>query len=276
MNKLFFLLGLLTAFQANAGTVDTISIYSDAMHKAYNCVVVKPDAYKKKSFFETVYILHGHGGNYSNLLNRIPQLKKYADEFQLLLVCPEGKPSSWYFDSPVIDSMQFETYISKEVPAFIDAHYNSIKNRNARAITGPSMGGHGGLFLAFRHPDIFSACGSMSGAFLINLIALDKRYGIQDLLGDSTSTRYMDYSIMKVMEQYPKDSIAITMDCGTEDFIIEMSRIVHKKMLQLKIPHDYTERPGRHDWSYWSNALEYQLLYFRKFFDYKKNTAIVQ
>jgi len=37
-------------------------------------------------------------------------------------------------------------------------------------------------------------------------------------------------------------------------------------MLQLKIAHDYIERPGKHDWNYWRNAVKYQLLYFREYF----------
>ncbi len=269
-----FVLPVLLFISVNcfAGTADTIRIYSKAMHKSYNCVVVKPGRYdNKKSSFETVYLLHGYDGYYSNWINQVPQLKKYADDYQVIIVCPEGKSASWYFDSHVADSMQFETYISKEVPAYIDAHYNTIKNRNARAITGLSMGGHGALFLAFRHPDIFGACGSISGAFDINLFVRTKRYGIMELLGDSSfANRYTDYSVLKAIDSYPKDSLAIIMDCGIEDGFIEMNRVVHKKMLQLKIPHDYTERPGKHEWKYWRNALPYHLLYFRIFFDRKK------
>ncbi|MDQ3277765.1 MAG: esterase family protein, partial [Bacteroidota bacterium] len=33
------------------------------------------------------------------------------------------------------------------------------------------------------------------------------------------------------------------------------------------IPHDYTERPGKHDWAYWASAVQYQLLYFRNYFN---------
>ena len=38
------------------------------------------------------------------------------------------------------------------------------------------MGGHGGLFLAFRHSDKFSACGSTSGALHVTVIT--KGYGV--------------------------------------------------------------------------------------------------
>lgn len=261
-----FLIVLFSKF-AFAGKVDTVSIYSAAMQKSFNCVVITPNTYKKKKLFPVIYLLHGHGGSYNNWIKRVPQLANYADEYQTIIVCPDGAVSSWYYDSPVDSTMRFETYIAKEVPAYIDSHYKTIKDRTARAITGLSMGGHGGLFLGFRHADFFGACGSMSGALVIDYIT--KGYSVEKRLGDTLTNRqyYRDLSIMHEMENYPRDSVAIIMDCGTEDFIVEMSRMAHKKMLDLKIPHDYIERPGKHDWKYWATAIQYQLLYFRNYFD---------
>ena len=273
MHKYFFAFLLVLSKFSFAGKVDTVSIYSLAMQKSFNCVVITPDAHKKKKIFPVIYLLHGHGGSYSNWIKRVPQLAKYADEFQTIIVCPDGAVNSWYYDSPVDSTMKFETYIAEEVPAYIDAHYKTIKDRKARAITGLSMGGHGGLFLGFRHADFFGACGSMSGALVIDYIT--RGYGVEKRLGDTLTNRhyYRDLSIMHEMENYPKDSLAIIMDCGTEDLIVEMSRMAHRKMLELKIPHDYIERPGKHDWKYWATAIEYQLFFFRNYFDKRSIAA---
>ena len=271
MRKLFvFLISIFLLKASFASIVDTVEIRSNAMNKTRKCVVITPgDNKKTKELFPTVYLLHGFGGSYSNWITRVPQLKAYADVYKVILVCPDGEFGSWYYDSPIDSTMRYETYISKEVPAYIEANYPLIKDRKARAITGLSMGGHGGLFLGFRHADYFGACGSMSGALVIEYIT--RGYQVEKRLGDTANKqRYIDYSIMKQMEHYPKDSIAIIMDCGTEDLIIEMSRMAHKKMLDLKIPHDYTERPGKHDWRYWGNAVQYQLLFFRNYFDKQK------
>jgi S-formylglutathione hydrolase FrmB len=270
---------VLISFTGIAGTVDTVSIYSNSMRRTYNCIVIKPDAYQKQNTqFPTVYLLHGYSGSYENWIKKVPQLKQHADTYQTLIVCPDGAYSSWYFDSPVDTTMRFETFIAQEVPAYVEAKYRTIKDRKARAITGLSMGGHGGLFLGFRHADFFSACGSMSGALVIDYIT--KGYDMQQRLGDTLTNRqyYKDLSIMKEMEKYPKDSLAIIMDCGVDDFIIGMSRMAHQKMLDLKIPHDYIERPGKHDWDYWANAIQYQLLYFRNHFDQQlqKDKKLVQ
>ncbi|MGZ8538775.1 MAG: alpha/beta hydrolase [Flavisolibacter sp.] len=250
--------------------MDTVTIPSAAMGKSFKAIVIKPDSYKDNKKFPTVYLLHGHGGSYDNWIRLSSKLKDHADTYQMIIVCPDGGKAGWYLDSPVDSTMRYETYIGKEVPAFIEANYNTIKNRKARAITGLSMGGHGGLFLGFRHSDFFGACGSMSGALVIDFIT--KGYGVDKLLGDTIKNRhyYRDYSIMKEMEKFSKkDSMAVIIDCGIQDFIIEMSRIAHKKMADLEIPHDYIERPGKHDWRYWANAVQYQLLFFRNYFDRK-------
>lgn len=264
---LFFFAFLVTLSYYADATVDTVSIYSNSMFKNVRCVVVTPSNYRKSGpAFPVVYLLHGYSGKYSDWARQDPELQKLSDENQLMIVCPDGAFSSWYFDSPIDLTMHYETNVALEIPAYIDSVYHTIKNRKGRAITGLSMGGHGGIFLGFRHADIFGACGSMSGALDVSKIT--RGYDVEKRLGDTAINRqqYIDWSAINVIEKYPKDSLAIIIDCGTEDFIIDMSRRTHAKMLQLKIPHDYTERPGKHNWEYWREAIKYQLLFFRNFF----------
>jgi S-formylglutathione hydrolase FrmB len=254
---------LLPAAGLRAATVDTVSIYSNAMHKSIRCVVIRPDS---KEAMSVVYLLHGYSGNFSNWIMKVPKLKQYADEDHLMIVCPDGDYGSWYFDSPIDSSMRYETYIAKEVPAWIDAHYSTIKDRHARAITGLSMGGHGGLFLGFRHAETFGACGSMSGG--VDLNSSRSKFDIVKRIGDTMqhADNWKQYSVINIVEKYPTDSLAIIFDCGTEDFFYPDNHALHEKMLRLKIPHDYIERPGKHDWVYWGNAVEYQLLFFKEYF----------
>jgi len=271
MKKLLLPIALFVINSSNGATVDTVSIYSNAMHTPFNCVVIKPDSYKKtKNEFPVVYLLHGYSGKYSDWITKVPSLKTEADQLQILVVCPDGGFSSWYFDSPIDSSMRYETYIALEVPDYIDQHYRTIKSRDARAITGLSMGGHGALFLSFRHADIFGACGSMSGG--VDLNDSKAKFDVMKRLGDTiqNAENWQKYSVLHVIENRPKDTLAIIFDCGVNDFFYEGNKSLHKKMLELKIQHDYIERPGQHDWNYWSNAVEYELLFFRTYFDKMK------
>lgn len=270
MKRLFLLTcTLVLAAAIHAAEVDTVVVYSNSMQKKINCVVIRPDAAKQPGDkkWPTVYLLHGYSGSYNNWIRKVPALKDYADEWQLIIVCPDGDYSSWYFDSPVDASMKYETYIAKEVPAYIEAHYPAIRHANGRAISGLSMGGHGALFLAFRHPDIFGACGSMSGG--VNLYPFSNKFDIAKRLGDTIRNRknWDEYSVINVIEKKrPADSLAVIVDCGTDDFFYADNKALHQKMMKLKIPHDYIERGGTHNWDYWGNAVGYQLLFFHRFF----------
>ena len=270
MKKIFSLLtAVLLVYNLHAGRVDTITIYSKAMQKNIKCVVIEPRKIKGVKAWPVVYLLHGYSGAFSDWIRKVPALQQYADEYKTIIVCPDGNYASWYFDSPIDSSMRYETYVGKEVPEYIDAHYPTIKDRKARAITGLSMGGHGGLFLGFRHADVFGACGSMSGG--VDLNASRNKFDVIKRIGDTIAyaDNWKKYSVVNVIEKYPNDSLAIIIDCGTEDFFYNINHDLHAKMLGLKIPHDYIERPGKHDWNYWSNAVKYQLLFFSNYF-YKK------
>lgn len=257
---------------SSIANVDTINVYSNSMHKNIKCVVITPENYHTANKnFPVLYLLHGYAGDYSNWIKKVPAIDSLADVYQMMIVCPDAAYSSWYFDSPVDTSFRYETFTAIELPNYIDAKYKTIKNRKARAISGLSMGGHGAIFLSFRHPNIFGACGSMSGA--LDMSYITKGYDVQKRLGDTINNRhfYTELSAVTQLEKYnAKDSLAIIIDCGVDDFIIMMSREAHQKMLKLKIPHDYTERPGTHNWEYWANAVKYQLLFFREYFNRNK------
>lgn len=258
---------LLACIDCGAATVDTISIQSPSMQRPIKTVVIRPDSYGQGKRFPVVYLLHGAFGSYSNWITKVPHIRQLADQYQCMIVCPDGGYTSWYFDSPIDPAYKYETFAGTELPHYIDANYNTIADRRARAITGLSMGGHGGFFIGFRHADLFATIGSMSGA--LNSEWIKQGYGVEKRLGDTIANRqyWHDWSALTVVEHYPKDSVAITFDCGTEDMVIGMNRAMHAKLLQMKIPHEYTERPGKHDWNYWQNSIDYQMVFIRKQFD---------
>lgn len=269
MKSLFALvLTISISLSSYAASVDTISVESPSMKRGIKCVVITPSTslQNKDKKFPTTYLLHGYGGWYANWIIRVPELKEQADQYQMIIVCPDGK-NNWYLDSPVNDSIKFETFVGAELPAFIDAHYPTINNRKARAITGLSMGGHGGLFLGFRHAETFGACGSMSGA--ADIRPFKKNWELASIVGDTVNhlDHWDKYSVINVVENKPTDALAIIIDCGTEDFFYEVNKQLHEKLLSLKIKHDFIIRPGKHEWAYWKNSIRYQLLFFADYFN---------
>ncbi|MFT3933852.1 MAG: alpha/beta hydrolase family protein [Chitinophagaceae bacterium] len=264
----WLILGLLFHFAARAGNVDTINVYSSAMHKQIKCVVITPSAYSNsRKAFPVLYLLHGYAGNYARWITLAPQLKTKVDELQFIIVCPDGGYGSWYVDSPVDSSIRYETFTAKELVNHIDSSYRTIKDRAHRAITGLSMGGHGGLYLAIRHKELFGAAGSTSG--LVDLSFFPKGMNFEKLFGDTTvfKDNLQKNSVINVISDLKNRELKLTIDCGTYDFLVIPNRQLHEKLLKLRIEHDYAERPGIHNATYWKNSIDYQLLFFKKFFD---------
>jgi len=259
--------------QVKAATVDTALTYSAAMHKNIKAVVVKPNDYSASTKFPTVYLLHGAGGNYSDWTKNTPDkqvIQKLADLYHVIVVCPDGNVTSWYFDSPVDPAWKYETYVSSELVSYIDKHYSTITDRNSRAITGLSMGGHGALYLAFRHQDVFGACGSMSGG--VDIRPFPNNWDIAKRLGKYSEypQRWEDNSVINLTYLLTPNSLAITFDCGSGDFFYQVNKNLHEKLLERGIPHDFTVRPGGHTWEYWGNSINYQMLFFSRFFNKSK------
>jgi S-formylglutathione hydrolase FrmB len=249
-----------------AASVDTINIFSKAMKVSKKCVVILPDSYQNQNnSFPVLYLLHGYSGDYANWIQKVPEIKNYADKFQMIIVCPDGDYNSWYVDSPVDSTRKYDTYISIEVPHYIDSAYSTLADRKYRAITGLSMGGHGALSLAWKHPEIFGAAGSMSG--VQNLVPWKTKYELNKVLGDTTADSvFSNYSVITLVKKLPAKIPALIIDCGVDDPFIETNRQLHQELLQLKVPHDYTERNGAHTWQYWKNSVGYHCMFFHKFF----------
>jgi S-formylglutathione hydrolase FrmB len=78
-------------------------------------------------------------------------------EKALIVVIPNGAnkvDGSYYMDSAVAGG--WETYVSKDLIAFVDSHFRTLADRRSRAVAGHSMGGFGTLRMLLLHPDIFS------------------------------------------------------------------------------------------------------------------------
>src|SRR5476651_149181 len=99
-----------------AAVVDTVAIFSNSMHHTIKTVVIRPAAYAtdRDKRFPVVYLLHGAGGSYSNWIKYVPHIQKLADDFQIMLVCPDGASTSWYFDSPIDSTFRYETFVGTE------------------------------------------------------------------------------------------------------------------------------------------------------------------
>ncbi|MDR0729810.1 MAG: esterase family protein [Prevotellaceae bacterium] len=250
-----------------AARIDTVMVKSASMNKDVLAVFVIPDVVtgREAKACPVVFLLHGYGGNAYGWLSAKPELPAIADEKGIIFVCPDAK-NSWYWDSPTDPAYRYETFVATELVNYTDAHYKTIAAREGRAITGLSMGGHGALWLAFRHTDVFGAAGSTSGG--VDFRPFPEKWEISNQLGDYNThrDRWSEYTVVGQVSKIKDGDLALIVDCGLDDFFLDINISLHLLLKSNHISHDFILRPGKHNMAYWNNSIDYQILFFSKYF----------
>jgi enterochelin esterase-like enzyme len=134
---------------------------------------------------------------------------------------------------PTGDGWSMEKEILEYVIPLVEKDYRVVKDKNARAIMGYSMGGGHATQIGFAHPEVFSVVGGMSGGGANAITNSPER----------SATANKDYKIIFV-------------GSGTEDGAINGARSSHQAMDALGIKHIFSEDVGYgHDYQVWRQYL---------------------
>lgn len=136
--------------------------------------VYLPPDYDETRVYPSVYVLTGFGGRGKKLLNDSAFTPNFAERMDKLINAGKIRPMiavmpdcfTHYGGSQYINSTatgDYEDYLTREIVPFVDAEFQTIKDKNARAVMGKSSGGYGALIMALRHADIFGLACSTSG-----------------------------------------------------------------------------------------------------------------
>lgn len=225
-------------------------------------LVFKPNNYSKSHSYPLLYLLHGHSANYKSW-SKLIDLQKLANQYQFLIVCPDGLKKSWYINSPLKDSSKYESFFFEELVPFV--HQNYSINTAQIFITGASMGGYGSLWLFMHHSNYFKSAGSTSGVVNLRhsgfkattLAAHLGTYAVENKNFDS-------YSIVNNVKLLAKADKPIIFDIGTEDYLYKANKAFRDSCDFYKVKATYTAQPGKHTGGYWSKTI---LTHFRFFAD---------
>jgi S-formylglutathione hydrolase FrmB len=242
-----------------ASSVETIVIHSEKMGRDIPATLILPDAYQAgEERYPVLYLLHGAGDTHQKWIDKT-DVEQLSDEYGVIVLCPDGGRTSWYFDSPIDPTCQYETHVAEECVAHMDQTYRTKAHRTYRALCGNSMGGHGTLFLAIRHADIFSVAVPLSGG--VDIRPFPRKWHIKDRIGDIEThpENWENYTVINVANGLKDGDLAISIDCGAQDFFIGVNRALHQQLLDAGIKHGYTEMPGSHNWGYWNDAIKRQM-----------------
>jgi S-formylglutathione hydrolase FrmB len=189
-----------------------------------------------------------------------------ADRYQTIVVVPDGSKTSWWLDSPIDPKFQYETFVIKELIPHVDQTYPTLAQREKRAITGGSMGGHGACYLGFRHKDLFGAVGNIFGG--VDLRPFPNNWDIKHRIGamEQHPERWETYSVISQLDQLQPGDLAIITMVGHEDFFLSVNREMNARLQQKGIQHFYIETQGKHETAYEDRAFPVMFRFIHNYF----------
>jgi diacylglycerol O-acyltransferase/trehalose O-mycolyltransferase len=142
-----------------------LTIDSPALGTTAKARVVLPSRWSARSArtWPVFYLLHGAGADYTawSGVSDVPALTANSD---VIVVMPEAGRAGFYSDwwnFGLGGTPGWETFHLTELRQILERGYRA---GTQRAIAGFSMGGFGAMSYAARHPGMFAAAGSYSGA----------------------------------------------------------------------------------------------------------------
>jgi len=245
-----------------------MNFHSDVLRMAMEMDVIFPQlsyTAKKKDKFQVLYLLHGMSDD-NTIWQRRTSIERYVQDgnYNLLVVMPNAHRG---FYTNMATGEDYWTYISKEIPAIIEANFKVSTKREDTFAAGLSMGGYGAMKLVLGLPHKFAAGATLSGAldperfantfkdnpqpFVYN--EFKRIFGRIDKIPGSSNDLF---HLARKLSLGGKEKPAIFQCCGTEDFLygdnIKFRDFIKKQKFNFK----YTEGPGNHSWEYWDDNIQ--------------------
>jgi S-formylglutathione hydrolase FrmB len=256
--------------------------------------VLLPESYDPSGAtrYPVLYLLHGGAGGFRDWTAGGPSggdVRAATAGLDLIVVMPDGGRGGWYTDwfAPgLLGQPWWETWHIDHLIPWVDANYPTVADRSGRAIAGLSMGGFGAMSYAARHPDLFVAASSYSGAVntnnppflashVIDLISgLDgglpgSLFGLREL----EEVRWRGHNPWDLAENLRPLDLAVRTGNGSpggayggsshdllEIAVHPMGVDLHQQLASLGIAHVWDDYgPGAHSWPYWNRDLRLDL-----------------
>ncbi len=264
----------LSAFAQQGILKESLKIKSTILGQDVEYSIYLPSDYETSSRrYPVLYLLHGYtddetGWTQFGEANLIADKLLQSNEIPPMLIVMPDAGVSWYVNS-ADGKVLYEDFFIKELIPYIDANWRTRDKKEFRAIAGLSMGGHGSLIMAMKHPEMFVAAAPLSSG----IITEDEIVNMPDenwdrvfgppfgtgLKGKERLTAHLSENwILKIVENANADDlkkVAYYIDCGDKDFLIKGNMALHAALIDKKVPHEFRVRDGEHNWTYWRTAL---------------------
>jgi len=251
---------MLPALANDYETVEIKAAHLGGMTVGFN-VILPSDYAASERRYPVLYLLHGYTDHYPAWVS-YTNLADYAHRYREIIVMPEGD-NGFYTNSATDPRLAWEDFLILDLIPYVDGHYRTVAGRQGRAIAGLSMGGYGAMKLGLKYPHLFAAAASLSGALKAAVPEnhpnddpvfqklIEGVFGPRD---NPERARNDPFTLIRKLrpEEVPQLFLAI----GSQDFLLQENRDFVRLLGELKIPYEYQEVPGQHEWPVWDREIQ--------------------
>ncbi|MFB3923402.1 MAG: alpha/beta hydrolase [Terriglobia bacterium] len=241
-------------------TVEVAAPHLGGMTVGFN-IILPRDYTSSTKRYPVLYLLHGYTDHYPAWVS-YSGITQYARGYREIVVMPEGD-NGFYTNSYSDKNLAWEDSIILDLIPYVDSHYRTVASRPGRAIAGLSMGGYGAMKLGLKYPQMFSAVASLSAAFgaarwthrpiddPVFQKLIEGVYGPRENPGRAAED---PFELIKKLPAELRPQIYISI--GSGDFLLDENREFVKLLSDLKVPYEYREFPGKHEWPVWDREIQ--------------------
>ena len=279
---LYTLVLSLCFFTANAQhgkVMDDLSLNSTILKGERKFAVYLPPDYETSSRnYPVLYLLHGytddHTGwvQFGEVLHIADKAILSGEATSMIIVMPDADTGLPGYTNAISGKWNYEDFFFEELMPHVEKRFRIKKNKRLRAIAGLSMGGGGTFLYALHRPDLFSSAAPLS-AWMgpQNLEEMRQFADRENMKFDEANmeiflNRNNPLRLVEQMDAKDLNSVRWYIDCGDDDFLYEGNSLMHIKMRDKKINHEFRIRDGGHTWTYWRTALPTVLSFISQHF----------
>ena len=249
-----------TAVAEDVQTVEFAAAHLGGRTIKFNLILPRDYADSERRF-PVLYLLHGFTGHYDDWA-KLTGVASYAAEYQEIIVMPEGE-NGWYVNNYADSKTKWDDYVVLDLIPYVDQHYRTVASRDGRAIAGLSMGGYGAMMLGLKHPRLFSAVASLSGAlasartaFLDPITDPKFKTMLLDIFGPPDNPSRTTVDPFELIRRVPTGEMPqLYLSIGSSDFLLRENREFIRLLSELNITYEYREVQGMHEWPVWDSQI---------------------
>lgn len=213
------------------GRLTTHSISSEHLEGSRTCFVYEPPI----SPTATLYVQDGggycHGLKFHEVADALLAQGR-IEPVRLVMLEPENRDAEYWM------SENYEVFLLAEVLPEIDRLYGETRER---ATWGASLGGLTAIWLAWKHPGVFSKVGSQSGCFKAHPGGGDEYHDPEWFTEQFAQTNRLP--------------IRLYLQTGQIEWLLAANRRFAAVLADKGYTHRYEEWPSGHGWATWEQGL---------------------